>query len=461
MSGADVTLARGAESRKPVAVHRVGFAGRGGGIHDLTWGQRSFLRRGQFLGSAAALSNVRHDEPMVGLRCASDVLSGISAVLRRYEALRTRFPVDPVAGWQQEILAEGELDVPEFSAAEREVDGTVAEVVDLLVGPAFGPEELPVRFALVTVDGVPARLVVAGHHPAIDGVSASIVCAEVSGSGPKPHGARATLAPGWQPRDIAAYECGPKGRDRTEQAVEYLRQQLRQTPSEVRGDRPRPTGRPTFVWAQLESAAVAAAAQVLAHRYAVSPAAVIFTGYATALARWRGSGTQTFQLACANRDHPRLRWSVANLFQVVPAFVDLTAVPFPEACRRVALASRAAYHHGWSDPDRCDMVFREIQRERRGAIALRYSVNLRYGVGEECTPPPGPAGDAREVLGRSRLQETRTPAAYPSRDVLFTLWALTDVARITLTADTTGMPEDRPASILRDLERILVDACDG
>ncbi|MEN3305235.1 MAG: hypothetical protein V7603_1437 [Micromonosporaceae bacterium] len=146
---------------------------------------------------------------------------------------------------------------------------------------------------------------------------------------------------------------------------------------------------------------------------------------------------------------------------MVPAFFDLTAVPFPEACRRVALASRAAYHHGWSDPDRCDMVFREIQRERRGAIALRYSVNLRYGVGEECRPPPGPAGDAREVLGRSRLRETRTPAAYPSRDVLFTLWALTDAARITLTADTTGMPEDRPASILRGLERILVDACDG
>ncbi len=40
------------------------------------------------------------------------------------------------------------------------------------------------------------------------------------------------------------------------------------------------------------------------------------------------------------------------------------------------------------------------------------------------------------------------------------MWTLTDEACLTLTADTTSMPVERPAGILRELEATLVDTCE-
>ncbi|MEN3305245.1 MAG: hypothetical protein V7603_1447 [Micromonosporaceae bacterium] len=452
----------------PVAVHTVAFAGATAGTYELTWAQRGLLRYGESLGAGSALLNVRHDEPVTGFSTA-DLLRAIAAAMHRYEALRTRFAPAEATGWCQQVAAEGELRVPEFACTAPAVETTLAEVIDLVVPPAFGAGELPVRFALVTVDGRPARILCAAYHPAVDGVAASIACADVARRTSAPEVAAPPVTNAWQPRQIAAYEQSPAGQQRARRAEAYLRDQLRRAPLQRREDRPpmRDTARwPTFTWAHLESEAVTAAAHRLARSYGTSPAAVVFAGYLTALTGWLGTTAHTFRLACANRHHRHTRWSVANLFQPVLISVEPGRRPLPEVCRYVARASLAAYQHGWFDPARFESAHREMQRQRGGRILIPDSVNLRAAgqhsfdaewAERERIPP----GEPRDLADRSIIKENTVPATYPSHDRTFSVWTLVGAARITVMGDSTVMPPDRPAQILRDLVTTLLDACDG
>jgi hypothetical protein len=450
---------------RPAAVHTVAFSGTGAGSYELTWAQRGLLRYGESHGQGGALLNVRHDEPVTG-RTTAEVLRAITAAMHRHEALRTRFPPTE-AGWCQQVVGAGELRVPEFAATAATVEATVAEVIDLVLPPAFGADELPVRFALVSVEGRPVRILCAAFHPAIDGVAASIACGEVCGRTSPSVRATAPVTEAWQPREIAAYEQSPAGQQRAGRADAYLRDQLRRAPLRQRADRSVPRGpapRPTFLWLQLESEAVTAAAHRLARSYGVSPVAVVFAGYLTTLSRWLGATAHTFRLASANRYHRRTAWSVANLFQPVLLSVDSGGRTFPELCRHVARTSLAAYQHGWFDPARFETAHREIQRERGGRILIPDSVNLRAAGQHAFDAEWGereriPAGEPRDLADRSVIQQNAFPAQHPSRDRTFSVWTLVGAARITMMGDATVMP-DQPTDILRDLVTTLLDACD-
>ncbi|NEE22206.1 non-ribosomal peptide synthetase, partial [Streptomyces sp. SID7499] len=128
---------------------------------------------------------------------SSALRAAFGDVVARHEALRTIFPDRD--GTPHQAVLDATVAAPEFT----ELDVTAGELDDAvrrIAGEGFDlTVELPVRAALLRVDGRPAALVVVMHHIVVDGWSTGPFARDLAAA----YGARCDgAAPAWEPLPV-------------------------------------------------------------------------------------------------------------------------------------------------------------------------------------------------------------------------------------------------------------------
>ena len=307
----------------------VEFTGARGGEAPLTWGQQAFWRLTRWLDDGDPYFNLPWSLPVYGRRDLGAVLLALRRLVERHETLRTTYEEVP-GGPVQRVAREGRFTVEVFEAGEARPLVAARELSAELAAKGFDyATELPFRCAVVTRDGRPRAVAFALTHLAVDGWSLNVLATDW----------RSLLAgdelpaPAWQPLDQAAFEREGAGAARGERAFRHWRTVLGRVPRSLfdfPGETPEEQ---RFVRVGMESAAVAAAAEVLAERWSVSTASVLTTASAVLLATLTGHREVAMQLIVANRHGSQTEAMVGTVVQDGLFVLDLPEGTFADAVR--------------------------------------------------------------------------------------------------------------------------------
>ena len=277
-------------------------------------------------------------------------------LVRRHEALRTRFPVSDGEPLQDILPAESvhftlpRDDLRRLPASEREeraralADETAVAAFDLATGPL-------IRARLIQLADDDYLLVVVIHHIVSDGWTINLITRELTAC----YGARvAGEAPGLPPltthyADFAAWQRQQHSATRLAQSLDFWRAHLAGgVAAEIPVDRPRPrvldgVGREYRCgW----SAELTAGLHRLAQREGVTLYMALVAGYAAVLARHARLDDLVIGASVANRPRPEFEAMAGFFVNLLPVRVDLQGDPtFGTLMARVKQSCLAGYAH--------------------------------------------------------------------------------------------------------------------
>ncbi len=277
-------------------------------------------------------------------------------LVRRHEALRTRFPVSDGEPLQDILPAESvhftlpRDDLRRLPASEREeraralADETAVAAFDLATGPL-------IRARLIQLADDDHLLVVVIHHIVSDGWTINLITRELTAC----YGARvAGEEPGLTPltshyADFAAWQGRQHSATRLEQSLDFWRAHLAGgVAAEIPVDRARPrvldgVGREYRCgW----SAELTAGLYRLAQREGVTLYMALVAGYAAVLARHARQDDLVIGASVANRPRPEFEAMAGFFVNLLPVRVDLQGDPtFGTLMARVKQSCLAGYAH--------------------------------------------------------------------------------------------------------------------
>ncbi|GHK02201.1 hypothetical protein SY2F82_39980 [Streptomyces sp. Y2F8-2] len=447
---------------RQIARHDVVFVAGFAGEHELTWSQKAHEREGCHPHLHGPRNkNQRMARVLDGTPDMAAVLHAFAAVMAHFEALRTLYPRDADGHPRAVVVASGVLQVDEYASDARLTNDELSALTRRLAEPGFAPDDLPLRAAVVTVDGRPTHIALSLHHFSADSTAARIVAAHIVRLAADPG---ADLGTGWQPRQIASFEASPSGLRHAHRVDTHDRAMLRQS---VMPELQVPASHRDAVYnfVCLDSAAVALAAAILARQYRTSAAAVLQAAYACALAEHLGIGNCVFNTVMANRQTTFGREAVAHIAgrALVPVDTALGSDRFPTLCRAVDAALVRSSSVSLREPDRYARSLDEVSAELGRSAHNPYVVNIR---------PVAPRTLIRARADRTQQDLERVMASsrygrFPKRvdpysgKLSFIVWDMSETAGISLGTDATSFDATDLEQILRSFERRLVGAAIG
>ncbi|MFI6481995.1 condensation domain-containing protein [Nonomuraea sp. NPDC050663] len=424
-----------------------------------TWGQRAIWRITQWLPPGDPYFNLPWTLAVRGKPGMPEVEAGLRRLMERHESLRTTWH----DGLTQRVAGEGKLAVELVEAGGERPREVAARVAARLAATGFDyAGELPLRCAIVTVDGRPRVLAFAFSHLAVDAGAMEVIAREwpLLQTG-------APLPPAPQPLELAAYEQSPEGAATGGRALRHWRTCLDRAPHTLFG-REEPEqgtelsgpGKPEqgaelsgpgtseqvagnperFVKLGMDSPLCARAATTLAARHGVSTTSVLIAAYVTVLARLTGHRTIALQFIVGNRHAPMTQGLVATLVQD-GVFVVETAGDFAATARAAHAQALTAYRRAHYDP------------------AAQQAL-----IAEAGPAPTAYFNDARAFPGWPNLPGSPPPATitelgtweHVDAQLFFAVDPATHTCRTSLLADTEHLPRARIEETLRGIETLLV-----
>ncbi|MBG0829767.1 hypothetical protein HS041_18545 [Planomonospora sp. ID67723] len=424
----------------------VEFTGERGGEAPLTWGQRSIWRITRWLEDGDPYFNTPWVLPVPGRPDLDTVLRALGTLVERHESLRTTCQETP-EGPVQRIASVGRLTVEIFDAVDATPRQAAAELAGELATKGFDyAAELPLRCAVVTADGRPRALALALSHLAVDAWALDLLAAEwrrlLAGEDLPP--------PAWQPMDQAAFERSGKGAERGERALRHWRSVLERAPGTLFDHPPGTPEDPRFVRVGMESAAVAAAARVLAERWSVSTTSVLLTASAVLLATLTARGTAVMQFIVGNRHDPRLRDMVGTAVQDGLFVLDLPDGMFADAVRAGHRQALITYRHAHYEPYAMMAL-----REEAGPVDLSAYFNDVRTVPAWPNLPAQATLDPAALTGRTKTFFVGAWAEVDAK-VFFATGPATHTCQLYLLTDTAYLPRSTAYALLRGVETLLV-----
>lgn len=442
----------------PATMHLVPvrFSGTRSGTGPLTLGQQNVL-----LWAADQIESAAVQWQALNLppgRTLDDVTRAISRLIGRHESLRTLFAAGASGEWAQRVATSGELQV-EVHEAGGQIDAAEELLKRRLNAPFALDREWPIRAAVITSGGAPARVLLALTHMAADFASLAIIARDLRrmissvGQPPGP-----TVL---HPLDQARLEMSPLAKQRAEAALRYWETTLRGTPQcmlAVPGHQPA-AGGPRI--ATLRSRAAALAMARIADRTRAGQPLVLLAAVSALLGLRTVNDRCQITSICANRFTPASRDYVGTIAQDALIAADLTASTFDGIIQATRTAALTAYYHGQYD---AQALWRAIDRvsEERGTRFHRDCVlNDLNGAAAQSQPGhaatlPG-SGAAADAVHNTRL-------AWADADPLLPLFYL-EVFRLTrhevslsLQADQSRFTPAETENFLLAVERLLVAA---
>lgn len=436
----------------------VPFSGHRSGTAPATWGQTYWRQQFEAVGADDYGFNVvvqgTTDE---GIE-VDHAIGFMIDLMRRHDALRTTHRLDAEGRFEQVLHGEGVMPVI-IESAHDEADSAdrLERLTDELYHRRFDiVHELPMRVALVLLDGRVRHMVVIVSHLSIDGTGIRLLANEiiaVAGAGDIPERIAAVQGRAddlQQPLDEAAEQHDERGRRHDERVRARILDELRQAPAPM-FPKPADDAQPRYRYrkAVLRSARVLAAAEHLSQHYRVTPSTIILAAAAMAFAQATDRDDCGMRLLVNNRFRPERALAISPLAQDTPYQLDGVgagaefAEVLPRAWRRMMAAFKNAYY----DPVAFAADLAETGLEYDDSC--RYNDHLPLGPGAweyRYDIPVGELGwfdyPVREADDRAICLDVHDAA------VAIDLSLLTDLNRV---------PAELAEGILRTLERILVD----
>lgn len=452
----------------------VTFRGGRSTVAGLTWSQRGIWElHGEPIAQRHYLSLSRLFDVPAGATL-TDVAGALRWLVERYEALRTTVAPGPGGVPYQHIAATGEyvLDVHEAGAGDA---GSVARrLAGEYQGRPFSHQEWPLRVAVITQGGVPARALFTASHLALDRCGLRIACRafasrlagreagrEVGQEAPETRHAPC------QPADQAEAEASAAGRRMAEQAARYWRHGLRAIPQTMFPFvPPRPAGR-WSVTGELTSTAAALAAASLAARHGTTDSGVILAATAALLGARTGNTTVAMRLLAANRDDAGMRQMVGTCVQPALFTVDTDDASFGQLIERAGLAAAAAYRHARYPAPLIDEATRTINACRgiNADLLCHFSDATDEPTGDTDEPAGDTDGrtpdvDPDQIEAARSLSRFRTGALFtaPQKFLLEVSGQPGTELALSLTADQGYLSRADVAALVRGIETLLVEA---
>ncbi|HLK02204.1 MAG TPA: condensation domain-containing protein [Streptosporangiaceae bacterium] len=435
----------------------VKFSGTRSGSGPVTLGQGNVLRwaADQTIFGAVQCQTLN----VVPGRSLNDVMRAIGGLIGRHESLRTLFGAGASGEWAQQVTASGELLVEVHEAGGR-VDATEALLRQRLTAPFALDREWPLRAAVITSDGSPARVLLALTHTAADFASLGIIARDFRRLMSNRTN-QAPQAPALQPLDQARLEMSSMARSRAEAAVRYWETTLRGTPQcmlAVPGHSPADRG---SRMATLRSRAAALALASIADRTHASQSVVILAAVATLLGLRTVNDRCQITALCANRFDRASRDYVGTIAQDALIAVDLTAGTFDGIIQTTRTAALTAYYHSQYDAGSLWQMISRVGEDRGTEFHRDCVMNDLNGAAVQVqTGRAGSLpdkGDAANAMRDTRL----VWADVDPRPLLFyfEVYGLTrHEVSLSVWAEQTRFPAAEVEDFLFAVERLLVAA---
>lgn len=399
--------------------------------------------------------------PVPAGRGLDAVLHAVRCLVQRHDSLHTVY-LDTPDGPVQRVLGEGELAVRVHELGDRGLDEATAELGEELRSPWFDlGVDLPLRVAVLSVDGEPRTVLLAASHMAVDGWSLTIVRGDLVNLLQDPP---VVVEPGQQPLQRLDYETSAIGLRREAKALGYWAKHLHSMPTRlierIRGDRP-----PALDWGLIQSPALALAVNALATRFAIPPATVLLGAVTLELAAFTGEPEAFLRMIVSTRFRPASRGVVAAFNENALFRLDFPGGPetVEGLLRRAADAALAAYAHCEYDPRKLDAMFTEVA-EARGVTPDGYCFfnDTRYALLDQAGATAVSADDLPDRV-HAALPATKLHAPVIDRlpkhaNFFMFLLDLHDTAELMLCVEHGFFGDRGPLDFLAGLERLVVRA---
>lgn len=456
---------------------KVQFEGDGVGAGEPTWGQREIYGVGGEQGRHVTMGGAVPLPPGVSPDAFAE---GMSYLISRHPALRTRFRRSPTDRVVQQVVAEGGevwLDVVDADGADpAQKAQDIAGEFD--TNRFDCTEDFPVRLAVVRVRGELTHAIAVYNHLAIDAYGMDAMMADLFARDPRT-GLGPSLADASVPLDQALWQSSAAGRRHNDRALRYWGRLLREIPARgLAGDQATaaPT-RETYGKIILDSPAADLAGRLISARTRLDTGHILLAAHAVAVARVTGLNPVPLRVVVSNRFRPGLADSVSTLSQSGLCAVDTADAGFDEVCGRVWRASLDMYKNSYFDPDGRQELYDAIGAERGEKIMLDCCYNdrrrgrtepLPASVGETAPAPADPAeqgappdpADLPGAVDRGHLQWEPWHAA--TAPVGETLYVHVDAAPESVVFTVCGDIGFLSAPVLeecaRTIEAVLVEA---
>jgi hypothetical protein len=435
----------------------VKFSGTRSGSGPVTLGQLNVLLwavdQSVFGAVQCQTLNVAPGRPL------NDVTKAIGRLISRHESLRTLFTAGPSGEWAQQVTASGELLVEVHEAGGR-LDATEALVKQRLNAPFVLDREWPVRAAVITSGGAPARVLLGLTHMAADFGSLGIIARDfrrLMSNSPS----QAPEPPALHPLDQAKLEMSPMARSRAEAAVRYWETTLRGTPQCMLAVPRHPPANSGSRMATLRSRAAALALARIANRTHASQSVVILAAVATLLGLRTVNDRCQITALCANRFARASRDYVGTIAQDALIAADLTAETFDGIIQATRTAALTAYYHGQYDAGSLWQMIGRVSEDRGTEFHRDCVLNDLNGAAAQVQPGHAGSlpekGDAANAMRDTRLVWADTDP----RPLLFyfEVFGLTQhEVSLSVWADQSRFPAAEVEEFLFAVERLLVAA---
>ena len=374
-------------------------------------------------------------------------------LVRRHEGLRSTHHIDRDGGPVQRVHPpRGRMPVACYDTTEHTPAELAALIAEFTAAEFVLDRDWPIRACIISTGSAPQRVIVVGHHTALDDWVMETLKREADELHAGILSRRpAALAPvRYHPVDLARYEASGEAARIHQRSREHWDRGLRDIPADLFAARRSsgPQNRPGFS-ASLSSPAALSAARTLATRHGVFPSVVYHAVFTALLAAYTHSPMIGYRVFAGNRRSPRHADVLTCMFQPTLMCVDGSDNPsFTQLVRRGSTASAAALDNSYAAYDEILETVSRHSTERGMGIRLGTTFNhLRY--------PGKVRGGSRTVLTRNA-----TPRAwsYLDEDCYLRVSEWRDCVVATLTASSAVISEDDLARFLRGFETLLTAA---
>jgi hypothetical protein len=434
----------------------VPFEGPGGGVGELTWGQRKVWALMQEAGTSMSMGGA---VPVTDGRTAEELASELRFFMCCYGSMRSRIRPGDDGRMIQEVFGTGQtmLGIVDVDDDGADPDLAAQNLAEVWQATKFDhAEEWPIRMAVVRRRGVATHVVVMISHVATDGSGIAVMLREMSERD------RAAGEPGNPvseigPLELAAQQNLPAARRQSDISMRHWERLLRAAEPRRFGphvDR----GEPRYRLAVFESLALDRASRVVAARVGGSATSVILAAYAVAVAQLTGISPSLIQVVVSNRFRPGLRTVSHPLSVSGLLMVDTADVSFDEAVDRTQRASTLCSKYAYYDPDQLDELRARVDRERGEEVDISCVFNeRRTDIGLE---PAGPVPLRQELEAALADSVLRWGKPFPRfvEKLMIQVGDAPQGVELLIQVDTHYVSVEEVEALVLDLESLVVEA---